>query len=198
MNLSITTTEKLNKLYERLQGCTRTQLGLESVNRPDILRGFGKPIGHGRGSRYMFIGQNPGQRRAPNSELFALGSKNGCILNSILLQAGYRLDDCYFTNLVKCSTKENEVPSSLIISRCTRSWLMKEVDLVDPPLIVAMGSACQNYFHLNSLLTPRIWNGREVVGIWHPTFAKRFNKIPEYIDQLERIHELGAKQLSFI
>jgi len=136
---------ELNNLFCDIQKCKRCELYKIPVNI-FTESGGGKVVGRGnKRAKIMFIGQNPyGGFRAGN-KLFAFTGKAGKFLNQMLGKIDIPLNMCYFTNLVKCSTLKNEIPSLDIQIKCN-FWLSKEIEIIQPKLIVLLGSMVKNYF----------------------------------------------------
>lgn len=53
--------------------------------------------------------------------------------------AGLQRGDVYVTNVVKCRPPENRVPSDDEIETCTTHYLQKQVAMIKPKLVVALG-----------------------------------------------------------
>lgn len=157
----------------------------------EILRSPGEPINVGGGSlspRYVFVGQNPNvhaihggvcfEHLTPIKDGLHDGSSN--VLLPILDELGIR-EQCYITNLVKCSTPNNEQPSQELV----RYWLefyTREIDILKfnnhDMQIIPMGNFVKQVLCLT--------------GIYHPAAVKRGTITREqYKEQIIRVLNLN-------
>ena len=57
----------------------------------------------------------------------------------MLKAMGFQRNDVYISNLVKCRTSENKEPSVEEVAAC-ESYLIRQIKLIQPDLILALGS----------------------------------------------------------
>ena len=100
-------------------------------------RGF--PV-HGSGdhhARVMVIGEAPGEEEHEKGTPFV--GRSGRELSRLLALGGVDRETAYVTNLVKHWPGEgNPTPGVRVIKAC-RPWVLKEIELVDPAVILAVG-----------------------------------------------------------
>ncbi len=142
---------------------TRTQVvaGVAPVERPDLL----------------LVGEAPGAQEDLTGVPFV--GRSGQLLDQLLAEAGLRRERVAVTNVVKCRPPANRTPRRAEVQRC-RPWLQRQVELLDPALVVAMGGTAAQWFAgpgariaalRGSLLT---YVGWPVLVTYHPSAAIRF------------------------
>jgi DNA polymerase len=86
---------------------------------------------------WLFVGEGPGAEEDQRGEPFV--GQAGRLLDSMLAAIGLaRGKDVYIANVVKCRPPGNRNPEPLETGRC-RPFLQRQVDLIRPKLIVALG-----------------------------------------------------------
>lgn len=85
----------------------------------------------------MFVGEAPGYNEDVQGKPF-VGSA-GKFLGELLQAVGFQRENVYITNVVKCRPPENRDPADDEIETCTRNYLQKQVAIINPKLIVALG-----------------------------------------------------------
>ena len=121
-------------LRERVAACTRCEL---HSTRTQTVFGVGS-----RTARWMFIGEAPGAEEDRQGEPFV--GRAGQLLTSMLKALGFARDDVYIANVLKCRPPGNRDPRPEE-ARCCRDYLDRQIELVAPTLIVAVGRiAAQN------------------------------------------------------
>lgn len=142
------------------------------------------------GARLMVIGQAPGITEKEAGRPFNAGS--GTRLFQWLADAGIEEDwfraTQYMTAVTKCypgksgSGSGDRVPSRAEQRLC-RPYLDREIDLVDPLLIIAVGRLAIGLFYpsgapLDEIIgTQKRVDGRWVVPLPHPSGASRWHQI---------------------
>lgn len=114
--------------YAKIKAKKMAQLTDLILRQPNYKTG----IGYGNLSpKYIFIGQNPGNSLPyhgyPTWSEPTVGSAK--ILLPILEELGIKIEDCYFTNVVKSVTEKNEIPSKGLTSFWLE-FLNKEIELL--------------------------------------------------------------------
>ncbi|MCL1853967.1 MAG: uracil-DNA glycosylase [Peptococcaceae bacterium] len=126
----MTKSEKLNALMQMNLACR--QCALRSGCR-------GVVFGEGdMDSPVMFVGEGPGQTEDEMGRPFV--GRAGELLNKMLTEAGFRREDVYITNIVKCRPPGNRTPSLDEMERCL-PWLRKQYAVLKPRFMVLMGLA---------------------------------------------------------
>jgi len=92
-------------------------------------------------SPVVFIGEAPGANEDKQGKPFVGAA--GSIYNEALNSIGFNRGDVYTTNVCKCQPPGNRVPSTEEAEICKRHFLMKEIRLINPKVVVPMGNtAC--------------------------------------------------------
>ena len=129
-------------LRTRVSACTLCEL---HTTRTQTVFGVGNTH-----ARWMFIGEAPGVEEDRQGEPFV--GRAGQLLNSMLKALAFRRDDVYIANVLKCRPPGNRDPKPDEARSC-RGYLERQIELVSPLLIVAVGRiAAQNLLATDSAL----------------------------------------------
>jgi len=96
--------------------------------------------GSGEESPIVFVGRNPGIQEDKIGIPFMGHTRN--LMDEMFLALGLAREQVYITNVVKCYTsnpKPDRPPTKGEIEFCTGQWLDKEIDTLDPKLVVTLG-----------------------------------------------------------
>ena len=119
---------------QQVRGCT--QCGLHRTRTQTV---FG--VGNRR-AEIMVIGEAPGADEDAQGEPFV--GRAGQLLNAILRGMGWPRETVYIANVLKCRPPGNRDPS-LEEAGCCRPYLQRQIELLRPRLILAVGRiAAQN------------------------------------------------------
>jgi DNA polymerase len=88
-------------------------------------------------ARLMVVGQNPGRDEVEKAEPFV--GVSGGIWDHAASAAGMSRSDFYFSNVLRCYTPGNRKPFQEELDAC-RMFLDREIEILRPRLIVALGS----------------------------------------------------------
>ncbi len=88
-------------------------------------------------ARIMFIGEGPGGEEDRLGRPFVGAA--GKLLDRIFSAAGWRREELYIANIVKCRPPGNRNPLQEEIETCY-PLLVKQIELIDPPIIVTLGA----------------------------------------------------------
>ena len=119
----------LEALQYAYRDCMACKLG-KTRNRLVFGAGAGRP-------RLMFIGEGPGAEEDAQGLPFV--GRAGKLLTGFITALGLTRADVYITNVVKCRPPGNRVPEPDEVSSC-RPILMRQIELLDPKLIVTLGN----------------------------------------------------------
>lgn len=89
-------------------------------------------------ARCMIIGEAPGKDEDKTGHPF-VGSA-GRYLDHVLEGSGIARSDFFITNIVKCRPEANRLPKALEVETCTSHYLFKQIELIDPAIVVLLGS----------------------------------------------------------
>mgnify|MGYP001570853849 CR=1 FL=1 len=138
-------------------------LNADILKVPNVISG----IGQGNLSPdYIFVGQNPGKNITQGYKFWSNDDDGSSkVLLPILDELGIR-DQSYFTNVVKCTTPDNQEPDQKL-TEFYEEFLQKELEIIltgmsKKPILVTMGGwsseALKKYTH---------------VSIKHPSYVLR-------------------------
>ena len=128
----------------------------------------------------MFIGEAPGKNEDETGVPFI--GRAGKLLREYLLETGYKKNDIYIANTVKCRPPENRKPTNKEKKVCEK-YLTKQIELIDPKVIVLVGSTALESF-LDKKITITNARGkifekefagktRKFIPIFHPSYLLR-------------------------
>ena len=131
--------------------------------------------------KVFFIGEAPGRAGADRTRRPFYGDKSGDNFQKLLDSIGLSRDDIFITSAVMCSprsaTDANRRPTRTEIKNCS-SYLVRVLDLIDPPVIATLGSVALEalkliQYHEFTLRehagTRQLWNSRTLVPLYHPS-----------------------------
>ena len=142
--------ERLLAVAEEARDCTACGL---CRGRNKVVFGDGDG-----GADLMFVGEGPGAQEDRQGLPFV--GPAGQLLTRIIQAIDLRREDVYITNVVKCRPPNNRDPQPGETAAC-RSFLERQIDLVAPRVIVALGRVAAQ-----QLLSTRNSLGR-LRGRWH-------------------------------
>ena len=92
----------------------------------------------------MLVGEGPGS--VEDEHGLPLIGPSGQLLDRALLSVGITRDHVYVTNIVKCRPRGNRTPTQQEGYFCASRWLVREIGLVKPKVIVALGKPALRFF----------------------------------------------------
>lgn len=96
----------------------------------------------GKTPKFMVVFDAPTFKEEASKRMFE--GDNADILKSVLKEVGLTSNDGYYTSLVK-SPKSDKMLSNEQINGCSK-YLMKEIEILKPPVIVTLGAAATRFF----------------------------------------------------
>ncbi len=126
--------EALRILREEIGDCTRCKL---HKGRNKLVYADGSP-----NARLMFVGEGPGADEDAQGLPFV--GRAGQLLNNMIGAMGLKREDVYIANVVKCRPPQNRTPEPDEANTCS-PFLFKQIDIVRPQVIVALGSTAATY-----------------------------------------------------
>ncbi len=109
--------------------CERCPALVESRSR--IVNGIGPTD-----ADLQFLGEAPGEQEDVKGEPFV--GRSGGILDDVLRMNGLSREDVRISNCVRCRPPDNRDPSVEELENCC-GYLDREIELVDPELLVVLG-----------------------------------------------------------
>jgi uracil-DNA glycosylase len=158
----------LTELETVAKQCTACRL---HEGRTHVVFGVGNPH-----AELMFAGEAPGRDEDLQGEPFV--GRAGQLLTRIIEAIGMRRQDVYIANVIKCRPPNNRNPEADEIAHC-EPYLMRQIALVQPRLIVALGTfAAQTLLQTKlpiSQLRGRFhtYQGVKLMPTFHPAFLLR-------------------------
>jgi DNA polymerase len=123
----------LATLYEQIHTCQNCKLG---ATRTNFVFGVGNP-----NAGLMVIGEAPGADEDAQGEPFV--GRGGQLLTKILEAIDFKREEVYIANIIKCRPPENRRPEADEVAEC-EPYLYKQIDLVKPKFILALGLTAVN------------------------------------------------------
>jgi len=140
--------------------------------RTNLVFGVGNPH-----AKLMFVGEGPGRDEDLQGEPFV--GRAGQLLTDIITKGmGMQRSDVYIANVVKCRPPENRNPEPDEVAAC-EPFLKKQIDLIRPEIIVALGKfAVQTLLHSKLPISRLRGNWHSYLGIklmptFHPAYLLR-------------------------
>jgi len=84
----------------------------------------------------VFVGEGPGYNEDQQGRPFVGAA--GSLLNDLLRQVGWKRQDVYITNVVKCRPPANRDPEPNEIAACA-PFLSRQLEILDPAVVVTLG-----------------------------------------------------------
>ena len=160
--------ERLGAVAEAASGCTACGL---CRTRQKVV------FGDGDGDAdLMFVGEGPGAQEDRQGLPFV--GPAGQLLTRIIQAIDLQREDVYITNVVKCRPPNNRDPQPDETAAC-RSFLERQIELVAPRAIVALGRvAAQQLLGTTNSLGRLRGRWHEALGVpvrvtYHPAFLLR-------------------------
>lgn len=146
-------------------------------------------------SEIMFIGEGPGFHENEQGRPFVGAA--GKFLEELLSKIGMSREEVFITNVVKCRPPGNRDPQPEEIETCTKTYLERQIQAIDPKVLVTLGRFSMNLMIPNVKISnvhgqPVHVKGRLVVPMYHPAAAlhqgslrpvieKDFSQLPQMI-----------------
>ncbi len=160
--------EELLAIRRQLGECTRCKL---AGGRRNVVFGVGHPT-----AELMFVGEGPGADEDAQGEPFV--GKAGQLLTKMIEAMGFRREQVYIANVVKCRPPNNRDPEPDEIEAC-EPFLEAQIAAVKPRVIVALGRfAVQTLLRDTTPISRQRGKWREYQGVrlmptFHPAYLLR-------------------------
>jgi uracil-DNA glycosylase family 4 len=149
--------------------CTRCKL--HTLGRKQIVFGVGSPE-----ADLMFVGEAPGADEDTQGIPFV--GRAGQLLTKMIEAMGFKRDEVYIANVIKCRPPENRNPDPDEVETC-EPFLFQQIAAIQPKVIVALGSfAAKTLLKTQSpisRLRGRVYDyhGAKLVPTFHPSYLLR-------------------------
>ncbi len=172
-----TTTEQrqaaLEAIAAEVRGCTRCKL---ATGRTNAVPGEGHPD-----TEVLFVGEGPGQTEDAQGRPFV--GRAGELLVRLLASIGWRRQEVFITNIVKCRPPGNRDPEPDEIAACA-PYLQRQLEVLDPAVVVTLGRFSMAHFRPGERITqihgtrapaPAATGARDALAyaLFHPAAALR-------------------------
>lgn len=184
--------DSLEQVASEVRVCVRCGL---HQGRKHAVPGEGPPD-----AKILFVGEGPGFHENEQGRPFVGAA--GKFLNELLESIGLKREDVFITNVVKCRPPGNRDPLPDEVETCTGNYLDRQIELIDPKVIVTLGRFSMARFFPDVKISSihgqaRRVDGRLVVAMYHPaaalhqhalrdTLIKDFGKLPGTIASAEK------------
>ena len=119
----------LKCLRDEIGDCTRCRL---HEGRTHLVFGTGNPR-----SKLMFVGEAPGQDEDQQGLPFV--GRAGQLLTKMIESMGFRREDVYIANVIKCRPPGNRAPRPDEVATC-EPFLRRQIAMIHPEVVCALGS----------------------------------------------------------
>lgn len=121
--------KSMERIARKVRVCTKCQLWHGRLN---AVPGEGNVE-----AAVMFVGEAPGRWEDIKGLPFVGAAGN--VLNMLFERVGLRREDAFITSVVKCRPPENRDPTPLEVATCTSLYLDRQIGLIQPKIIIALG-----------------------------------------------------------
>ena len=183
---------RLQEVREEIGDCRRCKL---SQGRKNIVFGVGNAE-----ARLMFVGEAPGKDEDIQGEPFV--GEAGMLLTRLIEKMGFKREDVYIANIIKCRPPLNRDPEEDEISTC-RPFLDRQIEIIAPEFIISLGRiALMTLMNNNKIrITAARGNFFEYKGIpvmptFHPAYLLRnpkdkwltWSDVQKVLERMESTH----------
>jgi DNA polymerase len=172
----VTATERraaLDAIAEEVRACTACRL---HTGRTRAVPGEGNPM-----TEVVLVGEGPGVNEDRLGRPFV--GRAGELLVRLLASIGWRREDVFITNIVKCRPPDNRDPEPDEVAACA-PFLHRQLQAIDPALVVTLGRHSMNLFRPGTTISrshgtaapvdPATGAVRaQVFALYHPAAALR-------------------------
>ncbi len=158
----------LDELRRRIGDCRRCRL---SEKRKRLVFGEGDPD-----ARLLFVGEAPGEEEDRQGRPFV--GKAGELLNRLIEKMGFKREEVYIANTVKCRPPGNRKPLEDEIRTCM-PFLERQIEIIAPAVIMTLGDVATRALlgDVGSISRVRgktfSYRGIPLVPTFHPSYLLR-------------------------
>ena len=169
VTLARSAAEALAGIREEIGDCTRCKL--HTLGRTQIVFGVGNP-----NADVMFVGEAPGADEDIQGVPFV--GRAGQLLTRMIEAMGFKRDEVYIANVLKCRPPGNRNPEPDEIATC-EPFLFQQLASIEPQVVIALGAfAARTLLKTDapiSRLRGRIFDyrGAKLIPTFHPSFLLR-------------------------
>jgi len=163
----------LETIASEVRACTRCRL---AQTRTRAVPGEGSAD-----TEVVFVGEGPGQTEDQQGRPFV--GRAGDLLVRMLSTLGWRRNEVFITNIVKCRPPGNRDPEPDEIAACA-PYLQRQLEVLDPAVVVTLGRFSMGHFrpgeritqiHGTAVTAPPETGARDALAfaLFHPAAALR-------------------------
>ncbi|MGH8434845.1 MAG: uracil-DNA glycosylase [Pseudomonas sp.] len=158
----------LQVLQQDASGCVRCRL---HESRRTVVFGEGNAQ-----ADVMVVGEAPGQEEDRTGRPFV--GPAGKLLDLLLLTAGFRREDVYICNVLKCRPPNNRNPLPDEVAHCS-SFLQGQIDTIAPRALIAVGKFAAQSLLQSEESIGRLrgqihdYRGTPLIVTYHPAYLLR-------------------------
>ena len=179
----------LKHLEEELNNCAQCQFRQTCISP---VGWFGNPE-----SPIVFVGEGPGG--VEDDYGCPLIGPSGQLLDKALWAAKMTRDRVLTTNVIKCRPKNNRTPDIAEAEFCGKLWLDRELEIIQPKVVVALGGVAMHYLGNPDMRITRDrgqWfktrHGFDCIATYHPAFLLRLYGKQLVTAKWDVFHDLEA------
>ena len=138
--------------------------------RNTVVFGEGNPH-----AELMFIGEGPGMEEDQQGRPFV--GEAGKLLDNMIIAMGFKREEVYIANIVKCRPPNNRNPEEDEATLCL-PYLKRQIELISPKVIVVLGAVAMLWLTGKTGITKLRGQWTEYQGIklmptYHPAYLLR-------------------------
>lgn len=167
----------LEAIAAEVRVCTRCRL---AQTRTHAVPGEGNAE-----TEVVFVGEGPGQTEDQQGRPFV--GRAGDLLVKLLSSLGWRRQEVFITNIVKCRPPGNRDPEPDEIAACV-PYLQRQIEVLDPAVVVTLGRFSMGHFrpgeritqiHGTAVPAPPETGARDALAyaLYHPAAALRSTEV---------------------
>ena len=167
----------LDAIGAEVRACTRCRL---AETRTNAVPGEGRAD-----TEVVFVGEGPGQNEDAQGRPFV--GRAGELLVKWLASIGWRRQEVFITNIVKCRPPGNRDPEPDEIAACA-PYLQRQLQVLDPAVVVTLGRFSMGHFRPGERITQIHGTQASVVpatgaraalsfALFHPAAALRSTQV---------------------
>lgn len=183
----------LNALIDEIGNCQKCRL---STARTNIVFGEGNPD-----ADIMFIGEAPGVEEDLQARPFI--GEAGQLLTSLIERMGFKREDVYIANIIKCRPPMNRDPREDEVAACF-PFLDRQIQIISPEIIISLGKiSAHSLLNISVPISKfsitkirgrfRTYKGITVMPTFHPAYLMRNprDKWLTWVDAIVTLKKIG-------
>lgn len=165
---ALTKQAQLDAIRAEIGDCRRCAL---CEQRRSVVFGEGNPD-----ARVVFVGEGPGEEEDKSGRPFV--GRAGELLTKMIEAVGWRREDVYICNIVKCRPPGNRDPHPLEVATC-EPFLVQQLHAIAPAAIVTLGKPAISALIGRPVAITKLrgrwleWQGVPVMPTYHPAYLLR-------------------------